>query len=67
MATKIRVWFEMSWGPKSPMATKTRVVVIDDERRRRDGDMFDWQWPKGQRMAKPKKGVAIMIWQMIAA
>ena len=37
------------------MATKGRGVAID-EKRRRDGDMFDWQWPKGQRMAKPKKG-----------
>jgi len=24
--------------------------------------VIDWQWPKDQRMAKPKKGVAIMIW-----
>ena len=57
----------MSWRPKSLIATTRRGVAIDDEKRRQDGDMFDWQWPKGQRMAKPKKGVAIMIWQMIAA
>ena len=50
----------MSWRPKSPM--QRREGELRSTTKRGVEMVIDWQWSKDQRMAKPKKGVAIMIW-----
>ena len=45
----------MSWRPKSPIATTRRGVAIDNEKRPIDNGR-----KARERMAKPRKGVAIM-------